>query len=171
MITTAHSESHTTTAPAPAALRVEDLSLSYTVRGIQRPVLRGVSFEVRPGESYGLVGESGCGKSTTAYAALRYLPRNAVITGGRILVSGDDITKMSDDQVRQFRIHQASMVYQDPGAALNPSTKVGPQVAEAFTVRPNDEQVRSGAFVPGVPVPEHELVGDVCLHLARLARL
>jgi peptide/nickel transport system ATP-binding protein len=104
------------------------------VRGIPRPVLRGVSFEVRPGESYGLVGESGCGKSTTAYAAVRYLPRNGIITGGRILVSGDDITRMSDEEVRQFRIHHASMVYQDPGAALNPTTKIGPQVAEAFSV-------------------------------------
>jgi peptide/nickel transport system ATP-binding protein len=121
-------------AAAPAALRVEDLSLAYVVRGIQRPVLRGVTFEVRPGESYGLVGESGCGKSTTAYAAVRYLPRNAVITGGRILVAGEDITKMDDDQVRQFRMHHASMVYQDPGAALNPTTKIGPQVVEAFTV-------------------------------------
>jgi peptide/nickel transport system ATP-binding protein len=130
------------TAPPPppptpatnAALRVENLSLSYIVRGIRRPVLRGVTFEVRPGESYGLVGESGCGKSTTAYAAVRYLPRNAVITGGRILVGGDDIIKMNDEQVRSFRMHRASMVYQDPGAALNPTTKVGPQVAEAFSV-------------------------------------
>ena len=65
------------------------------------PVLRGVSFEIRPGESYGLVGESGCGKSTTAYAAVRYLPRNAVITGGRILVGGDDVTKMTDEQLRR----------------------------------------------------------------------
>jgi peptide/nickel transport system ATP-binding protein len=119
---------------AVPALRVENLSLAYTVRGIPRPVLRGVTFEIGPGESYGLVGESGCGKSTTAYAAVRYLPRNGVITGGRILVAGDDITKMDDEQVRQFRIHHVSMVYQDPGAALNPTTKVGAQVAEAFTV-------------------------------------
>src|SRR6188508_1313638 len=133
--------------PTPAALRVEDLSLSYVVRGIQRPVLRGVTFEVRPGESYGLVGESGCGKSTTAYAAVRYLPRNGVITGGRILVDGDDITKMSDEEVRQFRIHHVSMVYQDPGAALNPSTKIGPQVAEAFTVLgQNSKQARESAM-------------------------
>jgi peptide/nickel transport system ATP-binding protein len=133
-------------APA-AALKVEDLALSYIVRGIPRPVLRGVSFEVRPGESYGLVGESGCGKSTTAYAAVRYLPRNGVITGGRILVDGDDITKMDDDQVRQFRIHHASMVYQDPGAALNPTTKIGPQVAEAFTVLgQNQKQAQESAL-------------------------
>jgi peptide/nickel transport system ATP-binding protein len=121
-------------ASANAALRVEDLSLAYVVRGIRRPVLRGVTFEVRPGESYGLVGESGCGKSTTAYAAVSYLPRNAVITGGRILVAGDDVTKMNDDQVREFRMRHVSMVYQDPGAALNPTTKIGPQVVEAFSV-------------------------------------
>jgi peptide/nickel transport system ATP-binding protein len=121
------------TAASPA-LRVEDLSLAYVVRGIPRPVLRGVTFEVRAGESYGLVGESGCGKSTTAYAAVRYLPRNAVITGGRILVAGSDVTTMSDEDLRRFRTHHASMVYQDPGAALNPTTKVGPQVAEAYSV-------------------------------------
>ena len=140
------------TAPvAPPALKVEDLSLSYVVRGIQRPVLRGVSFEVRPGESYGLVGESGCGKSTTAYAAVRYLPRNGVITGGRILVGGDDITKMTDDQVRQFRIHHASMVYQDPGAALNPTTKVGPQVAEAFTILGQGKAEAEASALAGAP--------------------
>ncbi|MFP5342376.1 MAG: ABC transporter ATP-binding protein [Candidatus Limnocylindria bacterium] len=121
-------------AAAPAALKAEDLSLAYIVRGIPRPVLRGVTFEIRPGQSYGLVGESGCGKSTTAYAAVRYLPRNARITGGRILVAGEDITAMSADQVRRFRMHHASMVYQDPGGALNPTTKIGPQVVEAFTI-------------------------------------
>src|SRR6188508_1862916 len=131
-------------APAPepgttAALKVEDLSLAYMVRGIPRPVLRGVSFEIAPGEAYGLVGESGCGKSTTAYAAVRYLPRNGRITGGRILVAGNDITFMSPDQVREFRMHHASMVYQDPGSALNPSTLVGPQVVEAFTVLGHDK--------------------------------
>jgi peptide/nickel transport system ATP-binding protein len=121
-------------APTAAAIKIEDLHLSYVVRGIPRPVLRGVSLEVRPGESYGLVGESGCGKSTTAYAAVRYLPRNARITSGRILIAGDDITKKSGDDLRKFRMQQASMVYQDPGAALNPTTKIGPQVVEAFTV-------------------------------------
>ncbi len=142
---------------APAALSVEDLSLSYVVRGIPRPVLRGVSFQVRPGESYGLVGESGCGKSTTAYAAVRYLPRNALITGGRILVSGDDITTMSDDEVRRFRIHHASMVYQDPGAALNPTTKVGPQVVEAFTIL---GQTRSDARASALKALERVQIAD-----------
>jgi peptide/nickel transport system ATP-binding protein len=133
--------------PVTAAMKVEDLHLAYVVRGIPRPVLRGVSFEIRPGESYGLVGESGCGKSTTAYAAVRYLPRNARITGGRILVNGEDVTKKSGDELRRFRMHHASMVYQDPGAALNPTTKVGPQVSEAFTVLGQDRaQARDSAL-------------------------
>jgi peptide/nickel transport system ATP-binding protein len=127
-----------TTRTATHALAVEDLRLSYKVRGIPREVLRGVTFHVRPGEAYGLVGESGCGKSTTAYAALRYLPSNAVITGGRILVAGADVTRMRERDLRRFRAREASMVYQDPGTALNPSLKVGRQVTEAFTILGHD---------------------------------
>lgn len=116
------------------ALDIKDLELAYVVRGINRPVLRGVSFSIKPGEAYGLVGESGCGKSTTAYAALRYMPRNGVITGGHILVDGDDITAMNRNQLREFRMHKASMVYQDPGTALNPTLKISKQLVEAFTI-------------------------------------
>jgi peptide/nickel transport system ATP-binding protein len=120
------------------ALTVENLQLAYKVRGIPREVLRGVNFHVRPGEAYGLVGEPGCGKSTTAYAALRYLPANGVITAGRILVGDADVTRMSEGELRRFRARKASMVYQDPGAALNPTVKIGRQVAEAFTVLGHD---------------------------------
>ena len=116
------------------ALQIDDLELSYMVRGVARPVLRGVSFHIQPGEAYGLVGESGCGKSTTAYAAVRYMPRNGVITAGRILVDGLDITDMDRGELRDFRKHKASMVYQDPGSALNPTIKVGKQLIESFTV-------------------------------------
>jgi len=116
--------------PATAALAVDGLELAYEVRGIPRAVLRGVSFQVRPGEAFGLVGESGCGKSTTAYAALRYLPENAVVQAGRVLAQGDDILQMSKSALRNFRIEQASMVYQDPVQALNPTSRIGHQVAE-----------------------------------------
>ncbi len=117
---------------APPAFEVDDLHVVYTVRGIDRAVLRGVSFEIAPGEAYGLVGESGCGKSTTAYAALRYLPRNGKIVGGNVRVGGHDITAMSDKALRQFRATEASMVYQDPQQAMNPSIRVGRQVTESF---------------------------------------
>ena len=96
--------------------------------------MSGVTFEVRPGEAYGLVGESGCGKSTTAYAALRYLPRNGLITGGTIEAGGRELTTMSNRELREFRSHHASMGYQDPVQAVNPVLTIGKQVAEAFFV-------------------------------------
>ncbi len=124
----------TVTAPPVEALAVKDLRVAYLVRGIPREVLRGVSFTVGPGEAYGLVGESGCGKSTTAYAALRYLPGNGRITGGHISVGGKDVTNMTEAQLRRFRATEASMVYQDPGSALNPVLRVDAQVTETFTL-------------------------------------
>ncbi|MEP7202122.1 MAG: ABC transporter ATP-binding protein [Ilumatobacteraceae bacterium] len=126
-----------TTISAPStttALAVEDLEVVYTVRGVDRAVLRGVSFSIAPGEAYGLVGESGCGKSTTAYAALRYLPRNGKIVGGRVLVGGDDVTNMTTSQLQSFRATEASMVYQDPAQAMNPSVKIGRQLIESFVL-------------------------------------
>jgi len=121
-------------APAAAALAVTDLEVVYNVRGIPREVLRGVSFQIAPGEAYGLVGESGCGKSTTAYAALRYLPRNGRIVGGQVSVDGQDVTAMSSERLRQFRARDASMVYQDPALAMNPTLRVGKQLIESFTL-------------------------------------
>ena len=117
-----------------AALQIDSLEVAYLVRGIPREVLRGVSFEVAPGEAYGLVGESGCGKSTTAFAALRYLPSNGRITGGHVYVDGVDVVRMSNRELREFRATRASMVYQDPGSALNPVLRIGPQVIECFTL-------------------------------------
>ena len=125
----------TSTVPTRShALSVEQLEVAFNVRGTRRQVLRGVSFHIAPGEVYGLVGESGCGKSTTAYAALRYLPTNGTITAGRILIGGVDVTRLNDESIRRVRLHDTSMVYQDPGSALNPTLRIGRQVIECFTV-------------------------------------
>ena len=113
-------------------LELRNLEVAYTVRGIDRQVLRDVSFSIAPGEAYGLVGESGCGKSTAAFAAMRYLPRNGKITGGSILFEGNNIVDMSDGQVSDLRRSAISMVYQNPATALNPTIRVGDQVAEVF---------------------------------------
>jgi peptide/nickel transport system ATP-binding protein len=120
-------------ATAPA-LELRDLDVVYIVRGRHRQVLRGVSLEIARGESYGLVGESGCGKSTAALAIVRYLARNGRVTDGSITVAGRDVLALRRGQLREYRARSVSMVYQNPGAALNPSMRVGAQVAEAFTV-------------------------------------
>jgi peptide/nickel transport system ATP-binding protein len=130
-----------TTTPASAsasgstsAVKVDALSVVYRVRGVDREVLRGVSFEIAPGEAFGLVGESGCGKSTTAYAALRYLPRNGRIVSGNVYINGHDFAHANAQELREFRARDASMVFQDPGQAMNPSIKVGRQLTEVFQV-------------------------------------
>ena len=122
------------TVSAPPALELSDLGVDYRVRGIWRPVLRGVSFSIAQGESYGLVGESGCGKSTAAYAVLRYLPRNGRVSSGTVSVAGEDLAGLAEAEVRRMRASKVSMVYQNPGSALNPTIRIGDQVSEAFAV-------------------------------------
>jgi peptide/nickel transport system ATP-binding protein len=120
------------TAPA---LELDDLEVIYRVRGVERQVLRGVTLTVGAGEAYGLVGESGCGKSTTALAIVRYLARNGRVRSGSIRVGGTDVLGLTKDGLQRMRANQLSMVYQNPADALNPSLKIGFQVAEVFRVR------------------------------------
>jgi peptide/nickel transport system ATP-binding protein len=117
------------------ALTVDNLDLAYRVRGRDLKVLRNLSFRIGQGEAYGLVGESGCGKSTAALAVVRYLPPNGRALGGRILVGGHDLFALGREELRQLRATTVSMVYQDPSRALNPSIRVGEQIAEIFRLR------------------------------------
>jgi peptide/nickel transport system ATP-binding protein len=117
---------------AAPALEIDDLRLAFEVRGIRREAIRGVSLTIGQGESYGLVGESGCGKSTVAFAVMRYLARNARIVSGSIRLGGRDLLAMRDADLRRLRQTSLSMVYQNPGSALNPSIRVGEQVTETF---------------------------------------
>ena len=113
-------------------LAVEGLTVTY--RGEERQTaVRDVSFAVSAREAYGLVGESGCGKSTIALAIMRYLPANGRVAAGRIEFEGEDLLRMSAGELQRLRGNRIAMVYQDPGAALNPTMTVGDQVAEVFT--------------------------------------
>ena len=129
----------TTAAPGAAggtgpAVAVEHLDVTYRVRGQDRRALRDVSFQIGSGESYGLVGESGSGKSTVALALTRYLPRNGRVSAGTIRINGADPLAMGNAALRDLRARTVSMVYQEPGRALNPSIKVGRQVAEVYEI-------------------------------------
>jgi peptide/nickel transport system ATP-binding protein len=121
-------------ADASLALSVQHMDVTYRVRGQDRPALRDVSFSIERGESYGLVGESGSGKSTVALALVRYLPSNGRVSGGTISINGLDPLSMGAGALRDLRAHTVSMVYQEPGRALNPSLRVGRQIAEVFQI-------------------------------------
>src|SRR5271165_532217 len=116
------------------ALSVSHLDVTYQVRGQDRLALRDVSFSIERGESYGLVGESGSGKSTVALALVRYLPTNGRVSAGTISINGLDPLSMGRAALRDLRARTVSMVYQEPGRALNPSLRVGQQIAEVFQI-------------------------------------
>ncbi|HET7172153.1 MAG TPA: ABC transporter ATP-binding protein [Gaiellales bacterium] len=114
------------------AVRIEGLTVAYRRRGRLLRVLDDVSLSIGAGEAYGLVGESGCGKTTVAMSLMRYLPDNAVVESGRVLFGDEDVLTASPSTLRAWRGNRMAMVYQDPGTALNPSIKVGEQIAEVY---------------------------------------
>ncbi len=116
-------------------LAVRDLTISYVLRGERRRILENVSFNVEAGGAYGLVGESGCGKSTVAHAIVRYLPVNAVVENGSIEVCSRDVLALTERGLQAWRGTEVAMVYQDPATALNPTLRIGVQVAEILRAR------------------------------------
>src|SRR5689334_7595066 len=111
-------------------LEVRDLCIEYRGKLETIVAVPRLSFSVRPGESYGLVGESGCGKSTTAMAIMGYLGANGVIAGGSIRLEGRELVGATERELRAIRGRRIAMVYQDPMGALNPVKTIGAQLAE-----------------------------------------
>jgi peptide/nickel transport system ATP-binding protein len=152
-----------TTGAAPAALVVENLDVTYRVRGRDRLALKNVSFEIGRTQAYGLVGESGSGKSTVALALTRYLPRNGRVSAGSISINGTDPMRLRGAALRDLRAHTVSMVYQEPGKALNPSIKVGRQVAEVYEVAglsKSEAMDRAADMLARVQIPDARRVMD-----------
>ena len=121
-----------------ALLKVENLTTYFeTLRGYVRAV-ENVSFGIRKGEAFGLAGESGCGKTTTALSILRLLPPNGRIISGKILFEGKDLLKLSDEEYRkEIRWKKISVIFQGAMNSLNPVMNVGDQIAEAIMVHEN----------------------------------
>lgn len=111
-------------------LEIENLHISFFTRLTEIPAVMDFSLKVMPGEAMGLVGESGCGKSTVALAIMRDLPGIGRIIKGTIRFMGRDMATMSDAELRRIRGSQISMVYQEPMASLNPAMRVGHQLME-----------------------------------------
>ena len=113
-----------------AILDIERLTVSYASRTGGDPVVEEFSLSIEPGERVGLIGESGCGKSTVAMAIMRYLGRGGTLTNGVIRFQGVDMAGMSSEALRQTRGAGIGMIYQDPMTALNPSMTIGAQLIE-----------------------------------------
>jgi len=111
-------------------LDVRHLQLRYSTRAAEVTVIPDLSLALDAGEAFGLVGESGCGKSTVALSIVRYLGRAGRVAGGQILFEGRDLTTLSDVALRTIRGRRIAMVYQDPMASLNPVMTVGRQLME-----------------------------------------
>ncbi len=116
--------------PTKPILEIDNLSISFFTRAGEIPAVMDFSCKVMPGEAMGLVGESGCGKSTVALAVMRDLGKNGKIVAGTIKFKGRDLTTMGEEELRKIRGSQIAMIYQEPMASLNPAMRVGAQLAE-----------------------------------------
>ncbi|MCK8779304.1 ABC transporter ATP-binding protein [Rhizobium sp. NTR19] len=114
-------------------LSVKNLTTSFLVDGRWKSVVRGVSFDVRQGETVAIVGESGSGKSVTSLSIMRLLAPMSSRIEGEIILNGRDLTKLTDKQMREIRGNEASMIFQEPMTSLNPIFTIGRQISEVLT--------------------------------------
>jgi peptide/nickel transport system ATP-binding protein len=144
-------------------LELDDLRAEITLRRSVVHALDGVSLQVNPGECLGIVGESGCGKTMTALSVMQLLPPGGRITGGRIVLGGEEISALDDGAMCRIRGNEVGMVFQDPMTSLNPTITVGDQIAE--TVRLHRGADRKSALrravevlgLVGMPRPEERV--------------
>ncbi len=155
---------HPDQSPVAPILAVEDLCIAFVSRdGIVRAV-DGVSWQLRPAEMLGIVGESGCGKSVTAMSVLKLLPGPpAMYSSGSIRFRGEELLTASEARMRQLRGNAISMIFQDPMTSLNPVLTIGEQIAEVLILHQNLSKRaawnRAGEMLDlvGIPDPRQRL--------------
>jgi len=149
-------------------LEIDKLSISFFTRLREIPAVMDFSVTVQPGEAVGLVGESGCGKSTVALGVMQDLGTNGRIVGGSIKFKGRDLATLSEEELRDIRGNEIAMIYQEPMASLNPAMKVGKQLMEVPTihdgVRERDAREMALQVVEDVRLPDPKRILDAYPH-------
>jgi len=130
---------------ATPVLECRNVSISYYTRAGEVPAVYDFNLTVNPGEAVGIVGESGCGKSTVALAIMQYMGKNGAVTGGEIRFLGRDMRTMSQEELRRIRGSQIAMVYQEPMASLNPSLRIRDQLIEVPMVHEGIDEAAATA--------------------------
>jgi len=145
-------------------LQVQDLTTVFETRQGLVKAVDGISFELAEGETLGLVGESGCGKSVTALSIMRLVPQPpGRIQSGRILFGGQDLLQLSEEAMRHLRGNDISMIFQEPMTSLNPVFTIGDQIAESFRLHQGmrkSEALKASVEIlrqVGIPSPERRI--------------
>ena len=154
--------------PSQPILEIENLSISFFTRLREIPAVMDFSCTVLPGEAMGLVGESGCGKSTVALAVMRDLGVNGRIVGGSIKFKGRNLTNMSMEELRKIRGSEIAMIYQEPMASLNPAMKIGRQLMEVPMIHrgmaAGEARALARQLVADVRLPDPDRILDAYPH-------
>ncbi len=149
-------------------LEIRNLSISFFTRTREIPAVMDFSCTIRPGEALGLVGESGCGKSTVALGVMQDLGVNGRITGGSIRFRGEELTTMPPKRLREIRGRDVAMIYQEPMASLNPALKVDRQLMEVPMIHEGiseaEARARALEVVSDVRLPDPERILDSYPH-------
>ena len=149
-------------------LEIDKLSISFFTRLREIPAVMDFSVAVKPGEAVGLVGESGCGKSTVALGVMQDLGKNGRIVGGSIKFKGRDLGEMSDQELRKIRGSEIAMIYQEPMASLNPAMKIGKQLMEVPMIHAGmsekDAYERALMVVTDVKLPDPKRILNAYPH-------
>jgi oligopeptide transport system ATP-binding protein len=144
------------TANAPL-LEVEDLRVEFSTRRGTVYAVNGISFAIAPGETLGIVGESGCGKSVTSLAILGLLAGNGRVRSGRALFEGRDLIRLKDRALRGIRGREIAMIFQDPMTSLNPVLTIGRQIRETlethFDMNRKEAEARAAELIDRVGIP------------------
>ena len=144
-------------------LDVRNLRTAFRIQDQSVTAVDDVSFSISAGECFGLVGESGCGKTTTGLAILQLLPVNGSITGGSILLDGQDLTALSEQDLRQVRGNKIALIPQDPMTALNPVHRIGRQIAEplllhrGMSYKESEQRILEVLEMVEIPSPQERL--------------